>query len=137
MPGVLASLFGRAAAEPVKAIGNVIDGLFTSDEERLDKQALLARIAQQPQLATLEIARVQAAHRHWFVAGARPAVTWACALGLLFAFVLNPILAWLASINGQPIPAVPIPTDTMLELVLAVFGLGALRTAEKMTGRAQ
>ncbi|MEL0072158.1 MAG: hypothetical protein VW981_04720, partial [Rhodobiaceae bacterium] len=44
------SFLKRPAAQPVEAIGNVLDALFTSDEERLDKQAMLARIAQQPAL---------------------------------------------------------------------------------------
>ena len=30
---------------PIEAVGNVLDALFTSDKERLDKKAVLARIA--------------------------------------------------------------------------------------------
>ena len=47
------SFLKRPAAQPVEAIGNVLGALFTSDEERLDKQAMLARIAQH----ALEIGR--------------------------------------------------------------------------------
>lgn len=30
---------------PIEAVGNLLDALFTSDKERLDKKAVLARIA--------------------------------------------------------------------------------------------
>lgn len=41
------SFFSRpAAAEPIEAVGRVLDGLFTSDKERLSKTAALARVAQ-------------------------------------------------------------------------------------------
>ena len=34
----LDTLFGQAVASPIKAVGNILDKLFTSDEERLDKE---------------------------------------------------------------------------------------------------
>ena len=43
-------LFRKTATEPLAVIGNALDNLFTSDEERLDKQAVLARIIEQPHL---------------------------------------------------------------------------------------
>ena len=36
----------EALTDPIEAVGNVLDALFTSDKERLDKKAVLARIAQ-------------------------------------------------------------------------------------------
>ena len=70
--GILSKIIGGAAAQPVQAVGNVLDKLFTSDEERLDKKIILERLMQQPSLAQIELNKVEAQHRSLFVAGWRP-----------------------------------------------------------------
>ena len=122
---------GKAVAEPIEAVGNVLDALFTSDDERLDKGIIKQRLAQQPALAQAEITKVQAQHRSTFVAGARPFLMWVCGLGFLFAFIINPILAWLMPEGGVPI----LPLKVMMELTLAMLGLAGLRTVEKLQGK--
>ena len=124
--GLITRFFSKSAAEPVEAVGKVLDNLFTSDEERLDKQAVIERLRQQPQMAQTEINKVEAGHRSVFVAGWRPFIGWVCGIGLAFIFVINPILQWW---SGRPGPVMP--TDILMELVLALLGLGALRTVEK------
>jgi hypothetical protein len=39
------SFLTQKATEPIEAVGNVLDALFTSDKERLDKKAVLTRTA--------------------------------------------------------------------------------------------
>ena len=123
---------GDAVAAPVTAVGNVLDQLFTSDEERLDKKIVLERLAQQPGLAQVELNKVEASHRSMFVAGWRPFIGWVCGVGLAFMFLVNPIMQWWSAKDGPDLPE-----DIILELVLALLGLGALRTFEKMKGRAK
>lgn len=123
---------GEAVAAPVTAVGNVLDQLFTSDEEKLDKKIVMQRLAQQPALAQVELNKVEAQHRSLFVAGWRPFIGWVCGVGLLFMFLANPILQWLSAKPGPELPQ-----DIILELVIALLGLGALRTVEKMKGRAK
>tara|TARA_R110000764_G_scaffold239455_1_gene338936 strand:+ start:63 stop:458 length:396 start_codon:yes stop_codon:yes gene_type:complete len=119
---------GKAVAEPIQAVGNVLDALFTSDDERLDKAIIKQRLSQQPALAQAEITKVQAQHRSIFVAGARPSILWVCSLGFLMSFVINPVMQW-AGLEG-----IELPTDIMLELTLAMLGLSSLRTVEKLNG---
>ena len=123
-----ASLFSSSAAEPIHAIGNVVDSLFTSDEERLDKAIIKQRLAQQPALVQAEIGKVQASHRSRFVAGARPFLMWVCGVGFLMAFVINPIMQWCG------LEPVILPVEVMMELTLAMLGLSGLRTLEKLKG---
>jgi hypothetical protein len=130
--GVLDKLLGGAAAQPIEAVGNVLDKLFTSAEEKLDKQALLTKLAQQPHLAQIELNKVEAQHRSTFVAGARPFILWVCGFGLANAFLVNPWIQW---VSGAPGPELPL--EIMSELVFALLGLGALRTVEKLQGRAK
>ena len=122
------SWFGSNAAEPIKAIGNVVDALFTSDEERLDKAIVKQRLSQQPALAQSEINKVQASHRSTFVAGARPFLMWVCGVGFLMAFVANPVMQWFG------LEPIILPVEVMLELTLAMLGLSGLRTIEKLKG---
>jgi hypothetical protein len=124
---------GGGLVEPVEAIGNVIDKLFTSDEERAAGELLKQKLAQAPQLAQSEINKVQAGHRSTFVAGARPFLMWVCGAGLLFAFVLNPIIEWIAPERGSP----DLPLEAMMELTIAMLGLAGLRTVEKLKGVAK
>lgn len=124
------NLFSSTATEPIKAVGNVLDNLFTSDEEKLTLEVVKQRLEQKPLLAQAEIMKTQALHRSTFVAGARPFLMWVCGLGFLFAFVINPILQWIAPELGSP----ELPLDVMMELTLAMLGLAGLRTFEKLKG---
>ncbi len=128
--GWFTSLFTSNAAEPINAVGNVLDKLFTSDGEKLTLDIAKQRLAQQPALAQAEIMKVQAQHRSTFVAGARPFLMWVCGFGFLFAFVINPLLVWLIPDIGKP----DLPLDAMMELTLAMLGLAGLRTVEKLKG---
>ncbi|MFZ5609771.1 MAG: 3TM-type holin [Pseudomonadota bacterium] len=133
--GVLAKLFAAPAVDAVTAIGNVFDRLFTSEEEKAQAAAVLARIRQEPFLLQAEINKVEAAHRSLFVAGWRPFIGWVCGLGFLWAFIGHPVFAWVVALAGLEATPPAILTDDMMELVLALLGLGALRTAEKLSGR--
>lgn len=122
-----AKLIGANVSQPIEAVGNVIDQLFTSDDERLSHAEVLRRLALQPQLAQIELNKVEAQHRSIFVAGARPFIMWVCGVALAFTFVANPVVMWA---TGQPGPEMQ--TEFLMELVIALLGLGAMRTFEKV-----
>lgn len=126
------SWFSKVTAAPVQAIFAGLDSLVTSDEEREQLQILKIKALQEPDKLQVELNKIEAQHRSRFVAGWRPAIGWICAIGLSFPFFINPILQWA---TGKPGPELPL--DVLMELVLAMLGLGALRTVEKMGGRAK
>lgn len=128
--GWLKKVFNVGAAEPIEAIGNVFDKLFTSDEEELTLEIVKERLRQKPALVQAEIMKVQAQHRSTFVAGARPFLMWVCGGGFGIAFIVNPILQWLMPDAGVPV----MPLEVMMELTLAMLGLAGLRTIEKVNG---
>lgn len=130
--GILDKLIGGSVAEPVEAVGNVLDKLFTSDAERLDKKIIMERLKQQPGLAQVELNKVEAQHRSPYVAGWRPTIGYVCAGGLAIVFIVNPLMGWATNRVGPDMPL-----DAMIELVIAMLGLGALRTVEKLKGRAK
>ncbi|KZN66819.1 3TM-type holin [Pseudoalteromonas luteoviolacea] len=127
------SLFASNVREPLQIVGNIIDDLYTSEEEVLEQQVLKARLLTKQSEIQAQINSVQASHRSAFVAGARPFLMWVCGLGFLFAFVINPILQWILPQYGAP----ELPLDVMLELTLGMLGLAGLRTIEKIKGVAK
>ena len=132
------SFLTKQATEPKEAWGNVLDVLFTSDKERLDKKAVLARIAQQPSLVQGEINKVEAAHKSVFVAGWRPFIGWVCELALFHNFITRDLMVWgLALTGGDVPPPPPLHLDVLTTILYALLGLGSMRTFEKVQGRAK
>ena len=86
--GLLATIFGGGVAEPIKAVGNIIDNVFTSKDEVLTHEEVLLRIAQRPGLVNQEINKVEAQHRSRFVAGWRPFIGWVCGSALAYNYLL-------------------------------------------------
>lgn len=136
--GIL-SLFSSAAAPalsaPIDAIGNVFDKLFTSDAEREQAAQVLEKMRQQPHLLQAEINKLEASHNSVFVAGWRPAIGWVCAFSLGTYYVPQHVLAAILWVErcwatGGLMPY-PIGTDSLMELVFALLGLGFFRSVEK------
>ncbi len=125
-------LLGQSAAQPIDAIGDALDKVLTSDEERLKVQFALEKLRQHPAELQTALNRLEAKHRSLFVAGWRPCIGWIGALGLANVFLFNPWLQWLTGHLGPILPA-----DILMELVIALLGLGTLRTVEKMGGKAK
>lgn len=134
----LGKLVGETAAQPIDAIGNVFDKLFTSDEERSQAEAVLAKIRQRPDILQGEINKIEAQHRSVFVAGWRPFIGWVCGSAMAYSFVFRDMGAWALRVWW---PEVEPPPELAMEHLMAVvgslLGLGSLRTAEKMKGRAK
>jgi hypothetical protein len=131
--GIFSKLVGVPdVGSVIEKTGGALDKLFTSKDEKLTHAEVMERIKQDPAKWQAEANNIAGAHRSMFVAGARPAILWVCAIGLAFVFVINPIIQWT---TGQPGPTMPI--DAMMELVTAMLGLSALRSYEKVTGVAK
>nr|CRH05454.1 conserved protein of unknown function [Candidatus Magnetococcus massalia] len=138
---------GEALATPVEAVGKALDKLFTSDEERAKGEFVLAQLRQQPHLLQAEWGKLEAQHRSVFVAGWRPFIGWVAGLSLAAYYIPKFLVAtavwgwwcWQAiSAGGVELPSYPIEDEeNLIELVMALLGLGALRTWEKTVGKAR
>jgi len=139
--GILGAIIGNGAKQPIEALGNVFDQLFTSDEEKLQAEAILTKIAQQPHILQAEINKIEAGHRSIFVAGWRPFIGWVCgaSLGAYFIpkFMLASVLWVRISWAAQELQAYPVDGSDLMQVVFALLGLGGLRTVEKLQGKAK
>ena len=138
--GILSTIFGIGSGgilPAVTAVANVVDQFVETPEEKAAAEAIKQRMLMQPNLAQIELNKIEAGHRSIFVAGWRPFICWVAGLGLAYNFILYPLLVWI-SVNFVPdIVPPPLETEALMTLVVSLLGLGGLRTFEKVTGRAQ
>ena len=128
----------KATATPISAVGNVLDQLFTSDDERLTREQAMKALQQKPQLAQAEINKIEAQHKSLFVAGWRPFIGWVCGINLAYLVCVRDWIAWIVNTFGLQIATPPaIGVDMTAEIVVALLGLGGLRTLEKLNGRSK
>ena len=125
----------------VPALGTLVDRLIpdkaAAQRAKDEMEAALVKASNEAALAQVEVNKIEAGHSSVFVAGWRPAIGWVCAAALAWAFIVAPVATWGMAVFGvrETLPA--IETDNLFELVLAMLGLGGLRTFEKMRGVAR
>jgi hypothetical protein len=119
----------------------LLDKIIPDKDAREKAQAELLKAAQEQDfqlaLGQIKVNEAEAQNSNLFVAGWRPAVGWVCVVGLSYNFVIYPLLLWLVASTGAEFKPPSLLSDTLMELVLGMLGLGALRTAEKWRGVAR
>lgn len=134
---MIQSLISSQIASPIEAIGNVLDKLLTSDEERENLLLLKEKLYQNSAIVQAEINKIEAQHRSLFVAGWRPFIGWVCGFALLWHFIGFDFMSWVASINSWQKPPELSGTEELITIVISLLGLGIYRTVEKLGGRAR
>lgn len=137
---IFAKLFGSSIEKPIEAVGNSIDKIFTSDEERMQAEAVLEKLRQAPDILQIELNKLNAASIRLFDSGWRPFIGWICGISLACYFIPQAILTsilWvmmcLKTGNLLPYPNV---SGQLYELVMGMLGMSILRTVEKFKGKA-
>ena len=82
----------------------------------------------------LEVNKVEAGHRSLFVAGWRPSIGWICSIAFAYHFVLQPLIVFVAALNGTVIDLPEFDASAMITVLLGMLGLGGFRTFEKLKG---
>lgn len=105
-------------------------------QEEFEKELLVAIMQSSKDQA--EINKIEAGNSSVFVAGWRPFIGWVCGVAILWSFLLQPILVWVLTVIGHSGQSLPnINSDGLFQLVLAMLGMGGLRTFEKIKGVAK
>jgi len=100
------------------------------DSERLQSRVQLI-------LAQTDTNKVEAANPNLFVSGWRPFIGWVCGFALAYDFIAEPFLRYVAQVVFSYSGAFPIiNTDALSTILMGMLGLGAMRTIEKMGGKA-
>lgn len=129
----------------VKSVGDSLDKLFTSDEERLEAKHeitkaqrkfdhLSDKLVVQQNAAQMEVNKVEAASSNMFQAGWRPAIGWIGVLALFYQFVAYPALLWLQTFVPDIKPPAPLEADMMFTIITGMLGVAGLRSYDKFKG---
>ena len=125
----------------IDPVSNVLDKVI-EDKDQKNKLAheiatMAERFHHEQAMAQSEANVEQAKHPSLFVAGARPAIMWICALGLLTQFFVMPIAEWATAIWAPGVELPALQTGELMTLTLSLLGLGGMRSWEKAQGVAR
>ena len=129
----------------IPIIGSVLEKVLPDPQAQADAKIKLLELAQKGDLAVLDAETKMAlgqievnkteAGTDMFRGGWRPATGWACVFGLVYQFIVQPILPWAVSMFGGSVPPLPpIDNETLMVLLTGMLGLGGMRSWEKAKG---
>lgn len=149
--------WGKEVKEVGEGIGTAAESLrfaFTGDlppEEKVKIQGIfykLKELQNKVQMGAINLASIDAKSSSRFQSWWRPAIGWVAGLSLATYFLPQHIMAayvWTAHIltltNAEIIangfPDYPITSGAIMELVIALLGMGVIRTVDKLNGTAK
>ena len=124
---------GDAVAAGLK----VIDKFIPDPQEKIKAEEALRRDLQAWDKGQTDINIEEAKHSSIFVSGWRPALGWTCTFAFAFIYVFGPLVTWISTMAGNPIPLPSFNVEALMGLTLGMLGLGGLRTFEKVKGVAR
>lgn len=139
------------AFDPVSALleigSKVIDRLWPDPAQAAAAKIELYKMQQSGEMAQLvadtEIAKGQlavnqaeAASGNTYASSWRPTVGYTCVAGLMYTFLLQPLLPWFAALFGADVPPLPsLDISVLMTLLLGMLGIGGMRSFDKKQGK--
>jgi hypothetical protein len=127
----------------IPALAQIFDKVIPDPQAQADAKLKVMEMAQRGELAVLdadlklalgqlEVNKVEAG-TDMFRGGWRPAVGWTCVFGLVYQFLMQPLLPWIVTVAGGHVPPLPaIDNETLMLLLTGMLGLGGMRSWEKL-----
>ncbi len=138
----LSKLMG--GGDVVKSVGDALDNLFTSDEERLEAERELtkakrsfdykeSKLVAEQNIAQMEVNKADANSGSFFQAGWRPAIGWVGAFALAYQFILYPLLVWVLAVSSLDIKPPPlIDANALYPIITGMLGIAGMRSFDKL-----
>ena len=114
-------------------INGVLDRVWPNPSDEIKTQLETLKIELAAVIAVHATNQAEANHPSIFVAGWRPWCGWIGGFGLCYQFLFQPLLTW-ASINFSIMAPPALDTGTLTSIVLAMLGMGAMRSYDKKNG---
>ena len=134
---MIGKLFGSST---IKAVGNIVDELYTSEEEKAAAKLAIKKVESELKKRQMDINLADAQSKAGGISGAiqriwRPLIGFGCALAIMFEYVLKPFLMFfLATFHIETLPLPEMDMGTLMPLVMALLGMGAIRSYQKVKG---
>ena len=127
----------------IPVIGGILEKVLPDPQAAADAKIKLLDLAQRGELAVLdaetklalgqlEVNKTEAG-TDMFRGGWRPATGWACVFGLVYQFLVQPLLPWLLAVLGVSVPPLP-PSPACWAWVACAHG-SASKARLKTSGR--
>jgi len=138
----LSKLMG--GGDVVKSVGDALDNLFTSDEERMEAERELtkakrsfdykeSKLVAEQNIAQMEVNKADARSGSFFQAGWRPAIGWVGAFALAYQFILYPLLVWALAVSSLDIEPPPlIDANALYPIITGMLGIAGMRSFDKL-----
>jgi len=138
----LSKLMG--GGDVVKSVGDTLDNLFTSDEERMEAERELtkakrsfdykeSKLVAEQNIAQMEVNKADANSGSFFQAGWRPAIGWVGAFALAYQFILYPLLVWALAVSSLDIKPPPlIDANALYPIITGMLGIAGMRSFDKL-----
>ena len=137
---VLGKIFG---GDTIKTVGNVIDDLHFSGEEKeklkLQMKEIDAKLKEKQMSINLADAQSTAGGLSGFMQRSwRPLIGMSAAIAIFWEFVLSKFILFICGLFHYEVVNIPqLDMGTLMPLVMSLLGMGALRTFEKTKGVAK
>ena len=127
--GILSGLLSGAGGGIIKGVADAADRFIETPDEKAAAELKAQTLALKPLMAQMEVNAKEAEHASVFVAGARPATLWLCAV-CMGGIVAAGVYGWLTGRDVSDLFALYGSTVAPVHL-----GLLGLRTYERSQGR--
>lgn len=127
--GILGKILGELASPVTDLISEVVVDKDKKREIELQLQEIIDRADARYHdelMGQIEINKEEAKHPSVFVAGWRPFIGWVGGVSIAYTFVVAKVL------ESFGVAPVELDTASLMTLVLAILGIGAQRSFDKM-----
>ena len=111
--------------------GSVLNKFVADKNLKMKLEHELKTQLQTANLAQIEVNKIEAASKSWFVAGWRPSVGWVCSLAMMYHFILAPMIQFAIGIAGIQVDLPEFEFSQLSTILMAMLGMAGLRTYEK------
>jgi len=111
--------------------GSVLNKFVADKNLKMTLEHELKTQLQTANLAQIEVNKIEAASKNWFVAGWRPSVGWVCSLAMMYHFILAPMIQFAIGIAGIQVELPEFDFSQLSTILMAMLGMAGLRTFEK------
>jgi len=130
----------------VKSIGDTLDNLFTSDEERMEAEREITKakrsfdykenkLITEQNIAQMEVNKADANSGRFFQSGWRPAIGWVGAIALGYQFIFHPLLLWVLTLTSpETVPPPLIDANALYPIITGMLGIAGMRSFDKLKG---
>jgi hypothetical protein len=123
----------------ISPVADLLNKFVPDQTEKLKLAHEIATLAEKQAhaiaIAQIEVNKVEAASNSIFKSGWRPAIGWVCGFAFAYHFVIQPLLVFILTYAGHPVPELPeFDMASLMTVLGGLLGLGGLRTFEKYKG---